>query len=118
MPLRCLIVDDNPEFLQAATRLLEGQGLEIVGAASSSAEAIEQAQALRPAVVLVDVKLGDENGFDLVGRLAGPAILISTYAERDFSDLIAESPALGFLSKSRLSASAIEGLLASASPGT
>jgi two-component system nitrate/nitrite response regulator NarL len=118
VPLRCLIVDDNPEFLQAATRLLEGQGLEIVGAASSSAEAIEQAQALRPAVVLVDVKLGDENGFDLVGRLAGPAILISTYAERDFSDLIAESPALGFLSKSRLSASAIEELLASASPGT
>jgi DNA-binding NarL/FixJ family response regulator len=117
VPLRCLIVDDNPEFLQAATRLLKGQGLEIVGAASSSAEAIEQAQALRPAVVLVDVKLGDENGFDLVGLLDGPAILISTYAERDFSDLIAESPALGFLSKSRLSASAIEGLLASASPG-
>jgi len=118
VPLRCLIVDDNPEFLQAATRLLEGQGIEIVGVASSSAEAVEQAQALRPAVVLVDVKLGDENGFDVVGLLDGPTILISTYAERDFSDLIAESPALGFLSKSRLSGSAIEELMASASPGT
>jgi DNA-binding NarL/FixJ family response regulator len=118
VPLRCLIVDDNPEFLEAATRLLEGQGLEIVGVASSSAEAVEQAQALRPAVALVDVKLGDENGFDLVGQLPGPVILISTYAERDFADPIAESPALGFLSKSRLSASAIEQLLTSASPGT
>jgi two-component system nitrate/nitrite response regulator NarL len=118
MPLRCLIVDDNPEFLQAATRLLEGQCLEIVGVASSSAEAVEQARALRPAVVLVDVKLGDENGFDLVGQLAGPVILISTYAERDFSDMVAESPALGFLSKSRLTAGAIEELLANASPGT
>ena len=118
MPLRCLIVDDNPDFLRAATRLLEGQGLEIVGVASSSAEAVEQAQALRPAVALVDVKLGDENGFDLVGLLAGPVILISTYAERDFADLIAESPALGFLSKTRLTASAIEELVASGSPGT
>jgi two-component system nitrate/nitrite response regulator NarL len=116
--LRCLIVDDNPDFLRAATRLLEGQGLEIAGVASSSAEAVQQAQALRPAVVLVDVKLGEENGFDLVGQLAEPVILISTYAERDFADLIAESPALGFLSKTRLTASAIEELVASASPGT
>jgi DNA-binding NarL/FixJ family response regulator len=116
--VRCLIVDDNPEFLDAATRLLEGQGMRIVGVASSGAEAVVQAQALRPAVVLVDVKLGDENGFDVVRQLAGPVILISTYAERDFADPIAESPALGFLSKSRLSASAIEKLVASASPGT
>jgi two-component system nitrate/nitrite response regulator NarL len=116
--LRCLIVDDNPAFLKAATRLLEGQGLEVVGVASSSAEAVQQAQALSPAVVLVDVKLGDENGFDLVGQLAGPVILISTYAERDFADLIAESAALGFLSKTRLTAGAIEELVASASPGT
>jgi two-component system nitrate/nitrite response regulator NarL len=118
VPLSCLIVDDNAEFLDAAKRLLEGQGMEIVGVASSGAEAAEQARALRPALVLVDVKLGDENGFDVARQLAEPVILISTYAERDFADPIAESPALGFLSKSRLSASAIEELLASASPGT
>jgi DNA-binding NarL/FixJ family response regulator len=118
VPLRCLIVDDNPDFLHAATRLLEGQGLEIVGVATSGAEAVEQMLALRPDVVLLDVKLGDENGFEVVRLLTGPVILISTYAERDFADPIAESPALGFLSKSRLSASAIEELVASASPGT
>jgi DNA-binding NarL/FixJ family response regulator len=111
-------VDDNPEFLHAATRLLEGQGMEIVGVAASSAEAVERAAALRPEVVLVDVKLGDESGFDLVPRLAGPVILISTYAARDFADPIATSSALGFLSKSRLSASAIEQLFASATPET
>jgi DNA-binding NarL/FixJ family response regulator len=118
VPLRCLIVDDNPDFLHAATRLLQGEGLEIVGVAASGAEAVEQARALRPGVVLVDVKLGDENGFDVVRQLSGPVILISTYAEHDFADMIAESPALGFLSKSRLTASAIEELVASASPGT
>jgi DNA-binding NarL/FixJ family response regulator len=118
VPLRCLIVDDNPDFLYAATRLLQGEGLEIVGVAASGAEAVEQARALRPGVVLLDVKLGDENGFDVVRQLSGPVILISTYAEHDFADMIAESPALGFLSKSRLTASAIEELVASASPGT
>jgi two-component system, NarL family, nitrate/nitrite response regulator NarL len=118
VPLSCLIVDDNAEFLDAAKRLLEGQGMEIVGVASSGAEAAEQARALRPALVLVDVKLGDENGFDVARQLAEPVILISTYAERDFADPIAESPALGFLSKSRLSARAIEGLVTAASSGT
>jgi DNA-binding NarL/FixJ family response regulator len=118
VPLRCLIVDDNPEFLEAATRLLKGQGVDIVGVASSSVEAVKRAQELDPAITLVDVKLGEENGFDLVRLLPGPSILISTYAERDFADPIAESVALGFLSKSRLSATAIEKLLASASPGT
>jgi DNA-binding NarL/FixJ family response regulator len=118
VPLSCLIVDDNPEFLDAAKRLLEGQGMEIVGVASSGAEAAEQARALRPGLVLVDVKLGEENGFDVARQLAAPVILISTYAERDFADPIAESPALGFLSKSRLSARAIEELVTAASSGT
>jgi hypothetical protein len=38
-------------------------------------------------------------------------ILISTHAEADYADLIEASPALGFLSKSALSGSAIRDLL-------
>ena len=41
----------------------------------------------------------------------GRVILISTHSEADFADLIAESPAVGFLSKSDLSADAIRELL-------
>jgi chemotaxis response regulator CheB len=111
--LRCLIVDDNPEFLQAATRFLEPQGIEIAGVASSGAEGVLLARELQPEVVLLDIKLGDEDGFDFVEQFdALPVILISTYAERDFEDLIAASPALGFLSKTRLSGAAIRDLLA------
>jgi DNA-binding NarL/FixJ family response regulator len=68
--------------------------------------------------VLVDIDLGEESGFDVARRLAEDAagararvILISTYAESDFADLVAESPAVGFLSKSDLSRQAIDGLL-------
>jgi CheY-like chemotaxis protein len=113
MAFRVLIVDDNRSFLEAARGLLEREGLRVVGVAATSAEALQRAQELQPEVILVDIRLGGESGFDLARRLAGqqregPAvILISTYSEMDFADLIAESPARGFLPKPGLSADAI-----------
>jgi CheY-like chemotaxis protein len=118
MDLRCLIVDDSLRFLQAARGLLEREGVSVVGVAVSGAEALRQARTLRPDVLLLDIDLGGESGFELAQRLArepglgGPrVILISTHAEQDFAELIAASPAVGFLSKSELSASAIGELL-------
>jgi DNA-binding NarL/FixJ family response regulator len=121
MVVRCLIVDDNHPFLEAARTLLEREGLTIVGLASTSAEALQATETLRPDVVLVDVSLGEENGFELAERLlADPdrgatVILISTSSEADLSDLVTRSPAAGFLSKSELSAAAIRGFLQRAS---
>ena len=118
MPMRFLVVDDSPSFLEAARRLLERGGLTIAGVASSCSEALQEARALRPDVVLVDISLGEESGFEVARRLVedsragGPTvILISTHSEADFEDLIAESPAAGFLPKSELSASAIRKIL-------
>ena len=70
MPLRCLLVDDNEAFLETASLLLEREGLTVVGVASSIAEALRQARALRPDLILVDIGLGDESGFDLARLLA------------------------------------------------
>jgi hypothetical protein len=44
-------------------------------------------------------------------------ILISTHAEQDYAELIAASPAIGFLPKTALSADAIQGLLAGHNDG-
>jgi DNA-binding NarL/FixJ family response regulator len=112
MPLRCLIVDDNLAFLEAATTLLEREGVSVVGVASTGAEALRLAQELHPDVVLVDISLGPESGFDVVRSLvetdaSGCTILISTHSKADFADLIERAPAKGFLPKSELSASAI-----------
>jgi DNA-binding NarL/FixJ family response regulator len=115
MPLRCLIVDDNTGFLEAARVLLDRQGLDVVGLASTGAEALRLANELRPDVALVDINLGEESGFDVARFLfeeeeLAPLslVLISTHSEDDFADLIAQSPAVGFLSKSELSAAALE----------
>ena len=123
MAFRVLIVDDNRLFLEAARGLLQREGLRVVGVAATSAEALRRAEELRPEVVLVDIRLGTESGFDLARRLAdrhrgGPAvILISTHSEADFADLIAESPAAGFLPKPELSADAIRRILDGLAPG-
>jgi DNA-binding NarL/FixJ family response regulator len=114
MAFGVLIVDDNRLFLEAARALLEREGLRVVGVAATSAEALRGAEELRPEVILVDITLGGESGFGLARRLAGQSrgggttvILISTHAEADFADLIAESPAAGFVPKRELSADAI-----------
>jgi two-component system, NarL family, nitrate/nitrite response regulator NarL len=114
--LRCLIVDDSEEFLGSASRLLESQGLEVVGRASSGAEAVRLTEELQPDVVLVDVLLGDEDGLEVARRLTAGArstrvVLISTHSEEELADVLAESPAFGFLPKKALNAAAIAALL-------
>jgi DNA-binding NarL/FixJ family response regulator len=118
MPMRCVLVDDNEAFLETASLLLEREGLTIVGMASTIAAALRQVRALRPDVVLVDIGLGNESGFDLArllaqdGQAAGAeVILISTGAEADYKELIDDSPAAGFLAKSELSVRGISRLL-------
>ena len=113
-PIRVVIVDDNPEFLDSARQLLEHQGVHVAGVASTNADGLQRVQELRPDVTLVDVNLGEESGFDLAEALQEsddgapvPVILISTHAEPDLADMIETSPAIGFLAKSALSAGAI-----------
>jgi DNA-binding NarL/FixJ family response regulator len=59
MPFRCLIVDDHAGFLGAARALLEQEGIDVVGVASTKAEALQRAKELRPEVTLVDVESSD-----------------------------------------------------------
>ena len=115
--IRCLIVDDNDLFLDAATELLAREGLDVVGTATTSADAIRRADELRPDVTLVDIDLGYEDGFELAEALSdrvaadSSVILVSTHSEEEFGELIAASPALGFIAKTQISARAIRELL-------
>lgn len=116
-PLRIVIVDDDPSFLEAARALLEADGATVAGTASTLASAVRQVDSLRPDVVLIDIRLGAESGFAVARQLAAgdshaALIMISTYAETDYADLLAESPVIGFLPKVALSGPAIRRILA------
>jgi CheY-like chemotaxis protein len=120
MAIRCLIVDDNQRFAQTAQEVLQEDGIDVLGIASGSYEAVQLARELRPDLALVDIDLGPESGLDVAcrlcadepGPLADAVILISTHAQEEFAELIAASPAVGFIAKAELSADAIEALLA------
>ena len=116
--MRCLIVDDCADFRDTASAMLERAGISVVGKASNSAEALRCYQDLHPDVALVDIDLGAEDGFTLAKQLDRAStsstlavILISTYAESDFAEMIDASPAVGFLQKFSLSPDAIRDLL-------
>jgi DNA-binding NarL/FixJ family response regulator len=118
--LRCLIVDDNEPFLEIAAASLGGDQLEVLGTATTSAEALRRVAEQQPDVVLVDITLGEESGFELARelverfpQLASAVVLISSRAEKDFGGLIEASPAAGFIPKIQLSAQAVRELVAS-----
>jgi DNA-binding NarL/FixJ family response regulator len=118
MAPRSLIVDDNARFREELRALLEEEGMEVVGTVASADEALQQVAELRPDVVLVDIVLGADSGFDLARRLNVAAdgavphvILISTHDGREYADLIEASPASGFLAKTELTAAAIRRII-------
>jgi DNA-binding NarL/FixJ family response regulator len=120
--MRCLIVDDNHSFLEVSRVLLESEGVNVVGVATTVVEGLARARELVPDVIMVDIDLGDESGLDLGRRLAeehvfgAEMILMSAHDEDEFADLIEDTGAAGFLAKTALSKQAIERLLASHLP--
>jgi DNA-binding NarL/FixJ family response regulator len=122
VPLRCLIVDDHEPFLEVAAESLAGDDLDVLGTATTSADALRQVAEQQPDVVLVDIGLGEESGFALAQelvtrfpRLAAGVVLISTRAAQDYGGLVDASPAAGFVPKTQLTAKAVRELVASRS---
>lgn len=111
--MRVLIVDDNVEYLATVNRLLGQDGMVVVGLATSGAEALQRAEEHDPDVILVDVELGEESGFDVVEQLStvpgldSSIVLVSAHQRDDLLDLLAGSSAIGFLAKSELTAQGI-----------
>jgi DNA-binding NarL/FixJ family response regulator len=111
-----LIVDDDPGFRRLAALFLEEEGFEVVGAAADGATAAREARELEPDVVLLDVNLTDESGFEVARRIAGtpgaPAVVLtSTRAESDYAALARRTGARGFVPKDELARGRIERLL-------
>lgn len=121
IPLAVVIVDDEPGFRLIARELLEVGDFDVVGEACSGAEAISAARALRPDVVLLDVRLPDSDGFTIAALLTqvgdGPCVVLcSVRAAEDYDGEIARCGAAGFVTKSELSAEVLSKLVAEPSP--
>ncbi|GAA2774341.1 hypothetical protein GCM10010470_02810 [Saccharopolyspora taberi] len=106
MTVRVLVVDDHPVVRAGLRALLAGaDDVEVLGEAATAAEAVQQASAFRPDVVLMDLRLGDGvEGVEATRRLLAldepPRVLVlTTYdADTDINRAIAAG-ATGYLLK-------------------
>jgi len=83
MPIRTLIVDDNPEFIEAAIRFLSlDPHIEMLASAHTGQEALEKARALSPDLVLIDLAMPGMNGLETTRQLKAsenpPRVIILT----------------------------------------
>jgi DNA-binding NarL/FixJ family response regulator len=105
MSIRVLLADDHPVVRTGLTGMLAGEaGLEIVGEAGSGEEALAMARALRPDVILMDLRMPGGDGVSATRRiraeLPGTAVLVLTTFDTDADILRAvEAGAAGYLLK-------------------
>jgi two-component system, NarL family, nitrate/nitrite response regulator NarL len=90
--IRLLIVDDHRMFRQGLVSLLQGEPeFEVVGETASGQEALRLAAERRPDVALVDLRMPDVPGIEVIAELLarrpGPSIVALTASE-DIADMI------------------------------
>lgn len=115
-----LIVDDQPEFLEHAQRLLgRSPDFSVVGAVTSGPQALAVLPFLKPDVAIVDVLMPEMNGFEVAHRLleADPAlrvVMLSLFGNPQYDSMARLAGAVGFLPKKDLSAQAVSTILGGA----
>src|SRR6266508_2992664 len=109
-----LIVDDHDGFRASARALLEADGFDVVGEASSGLAGIAAAERLLPDVVLLDVMLPDLDGFAVCEQITSErrtqVVLTSSRDASNYQDALERSRARGFLAKTDLSGAALNAL--------
>ncbi|RAY10943.1 DNA-binding response regulator [Actinomadura craniellae] len=105
-PVRVVLVDDHEMILAGLQAMLAGFAgrVRVVGQAGTAAEATRLVSALRPDVVLLDVRLGPESGLDLCRSITGPAVncrvvFLSVYDDEQYVFEALRAGASGYLLK-------------------
>ncbi len=103
-PIRVLIADDHSVVREGLRTILERAGIEVVGEAASGREAVEKTETLRPDVVLLDIRMPDEDGLHALTRIKERApetrvIILTTYTNPGYLAQAIIAGATGYLTK-------------------
>lgn len=106
-----MVIDDNARFRDVACRVLEAEGIDVVGQAADGAAALRAVARARPEVVLLDIGLPGISGLEVARRLraddSGPVVILISTREAELGRRLAAGIATGYLPKSELSGRAI-----------
>ncbi len=101
-----LLVDDHPVVIEGLRKLLDTAGdIDVTGSANDAASALTQAQALKPHVILLDLRMPGATGIQTTRRLreqgyAGAVIVLTSYGDQAYVTQALEAGADGYLLKS------------------
>jgi AmiR/NasT family two-component response regulator len=86
-PLRIVVADDEPDMRDYFTKILPRLGHKVVGVARDGRELVEQCRALRPDLVISDIKMPELDGIDAARQIYQdapvPVILVSAYSDQE-----------------------------------
>jgi len=100
-----LVVDDHPAFRRALTSALRlVQDVEVAGEAGGGLAAADQAEALEPDLVLMDLSMPDLNGIEAMRRIHArqpglPVVILTAHADAGIEREARHAGASGFLAK-------------------
>jgi DNA-binding NarL/FixJ family response regulator len=103
--VRVFLVDDHEVVRRGVAEVLEDDaGLVVAGEAGSVAEALARVPAVRPDVVVLDMRLPDGSGADLCRslreRMPGlPCLVLTSFSDPEARDAATRAGATGFLLK-------------------
>ena len=114
--IKILIVDDHPMMRDGLRQLIANEAdLEVVGEADDAAQALEEAEKLKPDLAIVDITLRSSNGLDLIKDLhirspRTAVLVLSMHDESLYAERVLRAGGRGYIMKQEGGKKIIEGI--------
>jgi DNA-binding NarL/FixJ family response regulator len=105
IPARVLIIDDHPVVRQGIKSLLSNyETFEVVGEAATGETAIDQFRSSRPDVVLLDIRLAEDSGLEVLDSILDDdpearVLMLSSFDDHEYVERSLRAGALGYVLK-------------------
>ena len=100
---RILVAEDEVISRMDLREMLENMGYAVVGEAGDGVAAVSMARALKPDLVLMDIKMPELDGIAAAQAMAAeqlsPVLLLTAYSDREFVDRAVDAGVMGYLVK-------------------
>lgn len=102
-PRRVLVAEDEALIRLDLAEMLKEEGYEVVGQAGDGQEAVELADALKPDLVIMDVKMPRRDGIDAAREIAekriAPIVVLTAFSQRELVERARDAGAMAYLVK-------------------
>ena len=102
-PVRVVIAEDEALIRLDLKEMLEEEGYEVAGETGDGQSAVEMATALRPDLVILDVKMPVLDGISAAERIAAgklaPVLILTAFSQRELVERARDAGAMAYLVK-------------------